>query len=62
MHINIMNGCLLFAWLLVTLGGVLLNLGVGLLLSGFTLIALVLFLVKKFGAYVPKTDKPHEED
>lgn len=60
MHIHILNGCLLLAWLLVTIGGLLLNIGGGLLGSGLVLIALVIYLSRMFGVYTPKTDKQNE--
>lgn len=60
MHINILNGCLLFAWLLITAGGVILNVGAGLLLSGVVMSLLVFYLVEKFGVYSPKSSKPNE--
>ena len=62
MHINILNGCLLLAWILITAGGLVLNIGAGLLLSGVVLILLVLYLVAKFGVYSPKPSKTHEEN
>lgn len=55
MHIHILNGCLILAWLLVTGGAMLLNIGAGLLISGLVLIALVIYLSRSFGVYVPKS-------
>jgi hypothetical protein len=60
MHIHILNGCLLLAWLLITIGGLLLNIGAGLLGSGLVLIVLVIYLSRIFGVYTPKADKREE--
>lgn len=52
MHIHILNGCLILAWLLVTAGGLLLNVGAGLLLSGLVLIGMVIYVSRSFGVYM----------
>lgn len=58
MNIAILNISLLLAWLLITIGGVLLNVGAGLITSGIMLAALTLFLAHRFGVYgtQPKTE------
>jgi hypothetical protein len=57
MHIQILNGCLILAWLLVTAGGLLLNVGAGLLVSGLVLIGMAIYLSRTFGVYAPQNPK-----
>lgn len=49
MKIATFNTCMLVGWLLVTIGGVLLNPGAGLAASGVLLIALTIFMARMGG-------------
>ena len=52
MNLLTFNIALLFGWLLASIGGVVLNVGAGLLLAGILLIALTLFSGHRFGLYL----------
>ena len=58
MNLLTFNIALLLGWLLASSGGIILNTGAGLLLSGLLLIALTLFSARRFGLYLtdPKED------
>ena len=60
MNIHVFNGCLLVAWFLLTLGGILMNPAAGLLIAGVALIVLTAFVAWRFGIYDKKetTSKP----
>lgn len=58
---TLFNLTLLAGWLLVLIGGILVNTGTGLLFAGLLLIALVFAVARIAGIYVPgaeKTEKP----
>ena len=52
MNLLTFNVVLLLGWLLASAGGILLNVGAGLLLAGLLLIALTLFSARRFGLYL----------
>ena len=54
MNIKIFNACLLVGWLMVTIGGCILNIGAGLCAGGALLIGLTLAMVKIGGLFVAK--------
>lgn len=55
MHIHIFNAALLLAWLLVLVGGVLLNPGAGLIGAGLLLVVLVAWAIRLGGGvYAPE--------
>lgn len=56
------NIALLLGWLLASAGGVILNAGAGLLLSGLLLIALTLFSARRFGLYLTGEKEAQRED
>jgi multisubunit Na+/H+ antiporter MnhE subunit len=51
MHIKILNMSLLAAWLLITAGGIIVNVGYGLMVSGFVLLVLAAVLAWRIGVY-----------
>lgn len=61
MHIYIFNAALLVAWLLVLVGGVLLNLGAGLIAAGVMLLVLVSWSIRLGGGvYAPTRSQKGE--
>ena len=52
MNLLTFNIALLLGWLLASAGGIILNIGAGLLMSGLLLIALTLFSAWRFGLYL----------
>ncbi len=52
MNLLTFNIALLLGWLLASSGGIILNIGAGLLLCGLLLIALTLFSARRFGLYL----------
>ncbi|MFM0506678.1 hypothetical protein [Paraburkholderia sp. RL17-373-BIF-A] len=57
MNAHIFNICLLIGWLLSLAGGVLLNLGGGMIFAGLLLLAIVLVVTRMVGIYVPKREE-----
>lgn len=57
MNAYIFNICLLLGWLLVLAGGVLLNLGGGLIFAGLLLLLIVLVVTRMVGIYVPNREQ-----
>ncbi|MFM0256091.1 hypothetical protein [Paraburkholderia sediminicola] len=57
MNAHIFNICLLIGWLLALAGGVLLNLGGGMIFAGLLLLAIVLVVTRMVGIYVPKSEE-----
>jgi hypothetical protein len=53
MNVNVFNAMLLAGWLLVLVGGVLLNVGAGLAVGGLLLIVLTIFVSRVAGIFVP---------
>jgi hypothetical protein len=54
MHVYVFNVCLLVGWLLVLVGGVLINPGAGLAVAGVLLVVLALITARIAGGlYVP---------
>lgn len=60
MNAKIFNACLLGGWFLLTLGGILLNPGAGLLIGGLALIVLTLAVSARFGVYDGSAPKGEE--
>jgi multisubunit Na+/H+ antiporter MnhE subunit len=60
MKLSILNLYLTLSWVLITIGGCVLNLGAGLIVSGVVLAFLTLFLAHKAGVYVPKPETETE--
>lgn len=60
MNTKIFNGCLLGGWFLLTLGGIILNPGAGLLIGGLALIVLTLTVSARFGLYDGSAPKGEE--
>jgi hypothetical protein len=54
LNIKIFNICLLIGWLMVTIGGMLLNVGAGLCIGGALLIGLTIVMSKIGGLFVQK--------
>lgn len=54
MNAYLFNGCLAVGWLLVLVGGCLINLATGLLLAGGLLLALTLAMARLGGIYLPR--------
>jgi hypothetical protein len=70
MSAEIYNACMLVAWFMLTLGGVLYRVDVGLMIGGVSLGGLTLFLALRYGLYHPQKVKkvdgnfgmpPHED-
>jgi hypothetical protein len=59
MNAHIFNACLLIGWLLASAGGVMLNVGAGLVGGGLLLLVIVLLVARIAGVYLPK---PKEGD
>ena len=57
MNVSVYNAALLIGWLLVTLGGLLISPGAGLIGGGLLLLALVFAVARLAGVYQP-TEKP----
>ena len=57
MNLQTFNVALLLGWFLASAGGIVLNLGAGLLLAGLLLIALTLFSGHRFGLYLADNTK-----
>jgi drug/metabolite transporter (DMT)-like permease len=57
LNIKIFNICLLIGWLMVTIGGMILNVGAGLCIGGALLIGLTIIMSKIGGLFVQK-DNP----
>lgn len=57
MNITIFNLALMAGWLLVLIGGCLINVGGGLVVGGVLLIALTLLLARTAGLYAPEKDQ-----
>jgi hypothetical protein len=57
MNAHIFNICLLIGWLLVLAGGLLLNLGAGLIFAGLLLLVIVLVVTRMVGIYVPNREE-----
>lgn len=54
MHIHIFNACLAVGWIMALIGGVLLNVGLGLAAGGLLLIVLAFVSARLGGIYAPK--------
>jgi hypothetical protein len=70
MNVQIYNACMVVAWFMLTLGGMLYRVDVGLMIGGVSLAALTLFVALRYGIYHPKKVKkvdgnvempPHED-
>lgn len=62
MKLSIFNAALLAGWFLLTLGGILLNPGAGLVIAGIAIIGLTVFVALRFGVYEDgKAAKPPAE-
>ena len=58
MNVNIFNASLLIGWVLILIGGMLLNVGAGLAVGGVTLIGLAMIAARLAGGiYLPKPDE-----
>lgn len=57
MNVHVFNATLLIGWLLVLIGGVVLNVGAGLLGAGLLLIALAFAVARIAGVFVPKKEE-----
>lgn len=51
MNLNVFNGCLIAAWLMITVGAACIYLPAGLLTGGVALVSLTLFVGARFGVY-----------
>lgn len=58
MSLKAFNLAILAGWLLVLIGGCLLNLGAGLTIAGLLLIGLTLLLARLAGVYASKEKEP----
>lgn len=57
MNAHHFNAMLLLAWFLVLFGGCQINFGAGLLFAGLLLIAILFFVARLAGIYLPKNDE-----
>ena len=62
MNLLTFNVALLLGWFLASAGGIVLNVGAGLLLSGLLLIALTIFCARRFGLYLADKGQVHPKD
>ena len=49
MRLEIFNACLLAGWFMLTMGGIMLNPGTGLIIGGVALVVLTLFVAMRVG-------------
>jgi len=61
MHLAIFNICTAIAWILISAGAIMLNVGAGLIICGVTLAVMVVYLSLRFGVYVPKAKDESEK-
>lgn len=57
MNAHTFNAMLLLAWLLALIGGCLIDFGGGLLFAGLLLMAILFFVARLAGLYLPKKDE-----
>lgn len=62
MTVQIFNACLLVGWLLVLVGGVIVNPGVGLFVAGVLLVVLTFVVSRVFGVAAPAFKPEGEGD
>jgi hypothetical protein len=62
MSLNIFNACLLAGLLLLSIGAFLIGAAAGFIASGVSLIALTIYVAKRFGVYAPKPLSAEEKD
>jgi len=62
MNLLTFNIALLLGWLLASAGGIILNIGAGLLMTGLLLIALTLFSARRFGLYLTDQTEAQPKD
>jgi hypothetical protein len=62
MNVQIYNACITTAWFMLTLGGILYRLDVGLMIGGVSLAALTLFVMLRYGLYHPQKVKKVDDN
>ena len=60
MRPDVFNACLLAGWFMLTVGGILLSPGAGLLIGGVAMIALTLFVALRVG-FLPPAKKTADD-